>query len=143
MIKYLLTALTFLSFLPITIHTQNAISIKGDALFGSMRARQIGPALMSGRFTDLVGHPTDSKIIYAGSAGGGVWQSTNGGVTFQSIFDDHAQSIGAIAIDPEKPDNVVWVGTGECWPRNSVSVGDGIYKNCTLYKTQCMCYMPM
>ena len=102
---------------------------KGDALFGSMRARHIGPALMSGRITDLQGHPTDPKILYVGAAGGGVWQSTDGGVTFKSIFDDHPQSIGAIAVDPQNPDNVLWVGTGECWTRNSVSVGNGIYKS--------------
>lgn len=107
---------------------QQAIDLTGDALFGSMRARHIGPAVMSGRFTDLCGHPTDSKVIYAGAAGGGVWKSANGGVTFNPIFDEHAQSIGAIAVDPKSPDNTIWVGTGEIWTRNSVSVGDGIYK---------------
>ncbi|MCB0581042.1 MAG: hypothetical protein KDD10_17245 [Phaeodactylibacter sp.] len=101
---------------------------QGDALFGSMRARHIGPALMSGRITDLEGHPTDSKILYAGAAGGGVWKSTDGGVTFTSVFDDHPQSIGAIAVDPQNPDIVAWVGTGECWTRNSVSVGNGLYR---------------
>lgn len=127
MLRFFLVALVAFSIQP--LFAQEAINIKGDALFGSMRARQIGPALMSGRFTDLEGHPTNSKIIYAGAAGGGVWQSTNGGVSFQSIFDDHTQSIGAIAVDPQKPDQVIWIGTGECWPRNSVSVGDGIYKS--------------
>lgn len=126
MIRYLFALIAVLSLQ--SINAQEAISIKGEALFGAMRARHIGPALMSGRFTDLTGHPTDSKIIYAGSAGGGVWRSTDGGVTFNSIFDDHVQSIGAVAVDPQSPDNTVWVGTGECWTRNSVSVGDGIYK---------------
>lgn len=107
---------------------QEAINLKGDALFGSIRARHIGPAVMSGRFIDLCGHPGDSKIIYAGAAGGGVWKSSDGGVTFSPIFDEHAQSIGAIAVDPKSPDNTIWVGTGEIWTRNSVSVGDGIYK---------------
>ena len=106
---------------------QDAIS-KGKELFGDLRARHIGPALMSGRITDLELHPTNDRVIYAGTAGGGVWKSNNGGATFNSIFDDYCQSIGAVAIDPTHPDNVVWVGTGETWTRNSVSVGDGLYK---------------
>lgn len=111
------------------IFAQENAPLKGDALFGSLRGRHIGPALMSGRITDLDGHPTDSRIVYVGTAGGGVWQSTDGGATFKSIFDDHPQSIGAIAVDPKQPDKVLWVGTGECWVRNSVSVGNGIYKS--------------
>lgn len=106
---------------------QDAISLKGEELFGSMRARQIGPALMSGRISDIEGHPTDSKIIYIGTAGGGVWKSVDGGVIFKPVFDKHIQSIGALAINPKTPETV-WAGTGEVWTRNSVSVGDGIYK---------------
>ena len=107
---------------------QEAIPLKGDELFGSLRARQIGPALMSGRITDVEGHPTDPKIMYIGAAGGGVWKSNDGGVTFKPVFDKHNQSIGALAVDPKSPDQVVWAGTGEVWTRNSVSIGDGIYK---------------
>jgi photosystem II stability/assembly factor-like uncharacterized protein len=106
---------------------QDAVA-KGKELFGDLRARHIGPALMSGRITDLELHPTNDRIIVAGTAGGGVWKSTNGGATFNSIFDDYCQSIGAVEIDPSNPDNVIWVGTGETWTRNSVSVGDGLYK---------------
>ncbi len=107
--------------------TQDATT-KGKELFGDLRARHIGPALMSGRITDLELHPTNDRIIYGGTAGGGVWKSNNGGATFNPIFDDYCQSIGAVEIDPSNPDNVVWVGTGETWTRNSVSVGDGLYK---------------
>ena len=124
---YLLVICYFSSF--VTIQAQEAILLKGEELFGSMRARQIGPALMSGRITDIEGHPTDSRIIYIGTAGGGVWKSTDGGVIFKPIFDKHIQSIGAVAVDPKNPDKVVWVGTGEVWTRNSVSIGDGIYKS--------------
>ncbi len=105
------------------------IVLKGKELFGNLEARQIGPALMSGRIIDLENHPTNSKVMYAGTAGGGVWKSENGGATFASVFDDHAQSIGVVAIDPSDPDNTVWVGTGEIWTRNSVSIGDGLYKS--------------
>src|SRR6267154_258708 len=106
---------------------QDAIA-KGKELFGDLRARHIGPALMSGRISDLELHPINDRIILAGTAGGGVWKSSNGGATFNAIFDDYCQSIGAVEIDPSNPDNVIWVGTGETWTRNSVSVGDGLYK---------------
>lgn len=108
---------------------QEAILLKGDELFGTLRARQIGPALMSGRIVELEGHPTDARVMYVGAAGGGVWRSKDGGVTYQPIFDKHPQCIGAIALDPTNPDKNIWVGTGEIWTRNSVSVGDGIYKS--------------
>lgn len=107
--------------------SQDAIS-KGKELFGDLRARHIGPALMSGRITDLELHPSNDRVIFAGTAGGGVWKSSNGGATFNPIFDEHCQSIGAVEIDPSDPDNVIWVGTGETWTRNSVSIGDGLYK---------------
>jgi photosystem II stability/assembly factor-like uncharacterized protein len=110
-----------------TSFAQDAVT-KGKELFGDLRARHIGPALMSGRTTDLELHPTSDRIVYVGTAGGGVWKSNNGGATFNSIFDEYCQSIGAVEIDPSNPDNVVWVGTGEVWTRNSVSVGDGLYR---------------
>lgn len=108
---------------------QDDIILKGKELFGDMRARHIGPALMSGRIIDVENHPTDNRIIYIGSAGGGVWKSSNGGASFQPIFDDHVQSIGKVKVDPHDPDKTLWVGTGEIWTRNSVSVGDGLYKS--------------
>jgi photosystem II stability/assembly factor-like uncharacterized protein len=107
---------------------QEPIPLKGDELFGSMNARHIGPALMSGRIADLENHPTNPKVIYVGAAGGGVWRSNDAGVTFNPIFDKHTQNIGVVSVDPKNPDQVIWVGTGECWTRNSVSIGDGIYK---------------
>ena len=105
------------------------IVLKGKELFGDLKARHIGPALMSGRIIDLESHPTNDRIIYVGSAGGGVWKSSNGGASFQPIFDDHVQSIGKVKLDPKNPDKIIWVGTGEIFTRNSVSVGDGLYKS--------------
>ena len=96
--------------------------------FGDLKARHIGPALMSGRVSDVELHPKNSNIVLIGSAGGGVWKSQDGGVRFTSIFDGYCQSIGVVTIDPTDPDNTYWVGTGETWTRNSVSMGDGIYK---------------
>jgi len=104
-------------------------NLTGDDVFGDIRARQIGPAVMSGRITDLEGHPTNPRTLWVGTAGGGVWKSENTGVSFLPMFDKHNQSIGAITLDPTNPDKVIWVGTGEVWTRNSVSVGDGIYKS--------------
>lgn len=108
---------------------QDKIVLKGKELFGDIQARHIGPALMSGRITDLEMHPTNNKIMFVATAGGGVWKSNNGGASFTPVFDEHIQSIGCIAIDPSKPDQNIWVGTGETWTRNSVSMGDGIYKS--------------
>lgn len=106
------------------VSAQKALS--GKSLFGSLRARQIGPAVMSGRVSDLEAVESNPKVLYIGSAGGGLWKSNSAGASFISIFDDHCQSIGKICIDQQRPDTV-WVGTGETWVRNSVSMGDGIY----------------
>ncbi|TMQ70220.1 MAG: glycosyl hydrolase, partial [Candidatus Eisenbacteria bacterium] len=96
--------------------------------FGGLEARCIGPAAMGGRVAALDAITIDGRLtVYVGSAGGGVWKSTDGGTTFKSVFDKYAQSIGAIAIDRRHP-KTVWVGAGESWVRNSVSVGDGLYK---------------
>ncbi len=95
--------------------------------FGGLAARAIGPAVMSGRIAALDVVAEDPLTIYVGAASGGVWRSIDGGTTFRPVFDDHIQSIGAIAIDPNDK-KVVWVGTGESWTRNSTSVGDGVYK---------------
>lgn len=121
--------LLLLGLISTQVMAQNTMVLKGDEWFGNMNARQIGPAVMSGRVSDLEGHPTNPRVIYAGTAGGGVWKSEDAGTTWNSIFDKHIQSIGAVALDPQSPDKTVWVGTGECWTRNSVSMGNGIYRS--------------
>ena len=93
---------------------------------GGLRARAIGPAAMSGRISSIDASASDPLKIFVGAGGGGVWRSLDGGVSFKSVFDDHAQSIGAVRIDPND-DQVIWVGTGESWVRNSVGSGDGVY----------------
>jgi len=98
-------------------------------LLAGMSARSIGPAGMSGRVPVVVAVESNPNIVYAGAAAGGVWKSTNGGLTWTPVFDDQpVASIGAIAVAPSNPD-VVWVGTGEGNPRNSVSVGNGVYRS--------------
>lgn len=128
--KKLLLGAFLIGFLfPMSGTAQKKVSIEAKQLFGDIRARHIGPAVMSGRINDLEVHPTNNRIIYAGTAGGGVWKSNDGGTTFNPIFDEYCQSIGAVEIDPNDPDNTIYVGTGETWTRNSVSVGDGLYKS--------------
>ena len=84
---------------------------------------------MSGRITAIEGvNNEEGKTIYVGTAGGGIWKTTTGGASFKPIFDKHCQSIGAIAIDQKNP-KVIYAGTGESNMRNSVSIGDGLYKS--------------
>jgi photosystem II stability/assembly factor-like uncharacterized protein len=106
-------------------------SYKFDAATVSgLPARNIGSATMSGRIAALDAVERDGRItVFIGAASGGVWKSLNGGTTYKAVFDrESVQSIGAVAIDPSNP-KTVWVGTGEPWTRNSVSVGDGVYKS--------------
>ncbi len=94
-----------------------------------IKTRSIGPAGMSGRVADIEVDPSNPATIYIGAAAGGVWKSVNGGISWKPLFDNQpVASIGAIAVDPTNSD-VVWAGTGEGNPRNSVSVGNGVYKS--------------
>ena len=106
-----------------------AQDVKVDAeTFAGLQARAIGPATMSGRIAAVAAVPGDRLTVYAGAAGGGLWKSVDGGLVFKPVFDRHNQSIGAVTVDPSDP-KIVWVGTGETWVRNSVSVGDGVYRS--------------
>ncbi len=102
-----------------------------SATISGFGARNIGSATMSGRVAALAAHrePSGKLTIFVGAASGGVWKSEDGGTHYRPVFDEQpVQSIGAIALDPKNSKNV-WVGTGEPWVRNSVSIGDGIYKS--------------
>jgi photosystem II stability/assembly factor-like uncharacterized protein len=95
----------------------------------NLEVRNVGPANMSGRITAIDAVEDDPKIIYVGAASGGVWKSENGGTAWYPIFDDQpTQNIGALAIQQNNP-SVVWVGTGEGNPRNSMNLGMGIFKS--------------
>jgi len=98
-------------------------------LLAGMKARSIGPAGMSGRVAAIAAVESNPDVVYIGAASGGVWKSVNGGLSFTPVFDDQpVSSIGAIAVDQANPD-VVWVGTGEGNPRNSASIGNGVYRS--------------
>ena len=98
-------------------------------LVQNMKPRNIGPGGMSGRVTSIDVVNSNPDIMYAGTASGGLWKSTSGGIKWEPIFDKEiTASIGAVAIQQSNP-SVVWVGTGEGNPRNSLNGGYGIYKS--------------
>lgn len=96
-----------------------------DAISG-FAPRAIGPAVLGGRIADMTAVDGKRLTIWIGSAGGGVWRSLDGGTTFKPVFDKYTQSIGSVVVDPSDS-KTVWVGTGESWTRNSVSIGTGVY----------------
>ena len=102
---------------------------KPEQLLEPFQWRNIGPANMMGRISCLDGYDADWRVQLVGAASGGVWKTTNGGTTFEPIFDRYgSQSIGDVAFF--QPDtSIIWVGTGEATNRNSVGWGDGIYKS--------------
>src|SRR5256885_850148 len=120
-------ALLFLWAAP--VHAQEAPY--NSATISGLGARNIGSAAMSGRVSAIAGtrEPSGKITLFVGAASGGVWKSDDSGTTFRPVFDEQpAQSIGAIAVDPKNSKNV-WVGTGESWTRNSVSIGNGVYRS--------------
>jgi len=118
------STLTFLIFL--LIGSLSAQEIDFDH-FKSIKARSIGPAGMSGRVTAIDVNLSNPEHIFIGTASGGIWKSTNAGITWDPIFDDVSTlSIGALKINQSNPSEI-WVGTGEGNPRNSQNSGAGVY----------------
>lgn len=98
-------------------------------LLKDMQPRNIGPGGMSGRVTAIDVVTSNPDIIYVGTASGGLWKTTGGGIKWEPIFDDQpTASIGAVAVQQSNP-SVLWVGTGEGNPRNSLNGGYGVYKS--------------
>ena len=103
--------------------------------FKNWKPRCIGPSGMSGRITTVDVVVKNPDIIYVGAASGGVWKTENSGADWEPVFDDQPLlNIGSIAIQQTNP-NVVWVGTGEGNPRNSINLGAGIFKSLDAGKT--------
>ncbi|MFN3305676.1 MAG: VPS10 domain-containing protein [Candidatus Kapaibacteriota bacterium] len=97
--------------------------------FDNIKLRLLGPAVFGGRVSDLAVNPNNKNEFYVGVASGGIWKTTNAGVTFTSVFDNYGSfSIGCLTIDPSNP-HTIWAGTGENNSQRSVSWGDGVYKS--------------
>ncbi|MHB1222986.1 MAG: WD40/YVTN/BNR-like repeat-containing protein [Gemmatimonadaceae bacterium] len=104
-----------------------ATAIDSVTLAG-MPWRQVGPANMGGRVTDVEGIPSPSRTFYVAAAAGGIWKTRNAGTTFQPVFyDQRVASMGDIAIAPSDT-NTVYAGSGEEDSRNSISPGGGVFK---------------
>lgn len=96
-------------------------------LLDGLPLRNIGPATMSGRIVDLAVLESDPYTFYAATATGGIWKTTDNGISFEPVFEnENTHSIGAIALNQAHP-NILWVGTGERANRQSNSWGDGVY----------------
>lgn len=115
--------------LPIVTFAQNNDSLITSKTLKGIKFRNIGPAFMSGRISDIAIHPINKNIWYVAVGSGGVWKTENSGTTWEPIFDNQkSYSIGCVTIDQNNP-NIVWVGTGENVGGRHVGYGDGIYKS--------------
>lgn len=100
-----------------------------DQVASALPIRSLGPGLMSGRISDLAVHPTADGTWYVAAGSGGIWKTTNAGISWTPIFDEQSSySIGEITLDPGNPE-VVWVGTGENVSGRHVGWGDGVYRS--------------
>ena len=109
------------------IHAQDTLVTKTS--YSALKLRNIGPAFTSGRIADIAIHPQDDNVWYVAIGSGGVWKTSNAGVTWTSLFDGQGSySIGAITLDERNP-NTIWVGTGENVGGRHVAYGDGIYRS--------------
>ena len=132
--RLLIILLAFLLFNPADANSQRKRNQKANAKtekvsLNAFKFRNIGPAFLSGRISDIAIHPNNENIWYITAGSGGVWMTDNAGTTWNPIFDNETSySIGAIAIDPSNT-NIIWVGTGENVGGRHVGYGDGIYKS--------------
>jgi photosystem II stability/assembly factor-like uncharacterized protein len=118
-----------LCFCFVSVFSQTADKPSETSALSNLSWRSIGPANMGGRVSDIEGVAGNPGLLYVATGSGGIWKTTNSGTTWTPIFErQNTISVGDIALEPNNPD-VIWVGTGEGNPRNSVSFGDGVYKS--------------
>ena len=99
------------------------------ATFQGLKLRAIGPALMSGRISDVAIDPVKPNTWYVGAGSGNLWKTVNAGTTWSPIFDNYGSySIGCVTIDPSNR-HTIWVGSGEDVGGRHVGYGDGVYKS--------------
>jgi photosystem II stability/assembly factor-like uncharacterized protein len=132
-IHVVLTLFLFFNGLSIYSSAQSADQI--SQLYEDLKWRSIGPAVMGGRTVDLDVVESKPWIIYAAIGPSGVWKSENNGITWMPVFTKESSvSVGDVTVAQSHPD-IVWVGTGEATCRNSVTIGDGVYKSIDAGKT--------
>ena len=103
--------------------------VKNKLSLDAFSFRNVGPAFLSGRISDIVTHPDNESVWYVATGSGGVWKTENAGTTWKPIFDDQVSySTGCITLDPSNPE-IVWLGTGENVGGRHVAYGDGIYRS--------------
>ena len=129
--RYIL--LIVMLFIGLNTHSQKKKKDKKEPLdeisVSALKWRSVGPALTSGRISDLAVNPDNAFEYYVAVASGGVWKTSNWGVDYYPIFDNESSySIGCVTIDPNNT-NIVWIGTGENNNQRSVAYGDGVYKS--------------
>jgi len=111
------------------LSAQTPKRLLNEGALAGLALRNIGPAIMSGRISDIAMHPAKRYVWYVAAASGGVWKTENAGTTWTPIFDGQSSySIGCVSLDPSAPDTV-WVGTGENVSGRHVGIGDGVYKS--------------
>lgn len=127
--KSILLLLLFMMIGSVSITAQDNATDISEANYSGLEFRNIGPALFSGRIADIAIHPNDQNTWYVAVGSGGVWKTTNDGITWEPIFDNQTSySIGSVTIDPNNP-STIWVGTGENVGGRHVGYGDGVYKS--------------
>ena len=107
----------------------NKSNLLNSGILNGLKFRSIGPALTSGRVVDIAVNANNSKEYFVAAAAGGVWKTSNGGITYEPVFENEGSfSIGCVTYDPNNS-NVIWVGSGENNNQRSASYGDGVYKS--------------
>lgn len=129
LISILLLTISFTSFSKDKTKDKKEESSFKSSIFTGLKFRNIGPAFMSGRISDIAIHPKNNSIWYVAVSSGGVWKTSNAGTTFAPIFDHQGSfAIGCVTVDANNP-HIVWVGTGENNGGRHIAYGDGIYKS--------------
>ncbi|MCE3283744.1 MAG: glycosyl hydrolase repeat-containing protein, partial [Chitinophagaceae bacterium] len=114
---------------PAAIDPKKETDALSSSVLNGLRFRSVGPAITSGRIGDIAVNPDNFNEYYVAVASGGVWKTTNAGLTFTPVFDkEGSYSIGCVTMDPSNS-SVIWVGSGENNNQRSVAYGDGVYKS--------------